>query len=49
MTFDKKGFCSVCQWSEEKKKINWSKREEMLKKLLNKHRSNGKNMIVLQL
>ena len=25
ITFDSRGYCSACQWTEEKKKINWSK------------------------
>ena len=41
ITFDSRGYCSACQWTEEKKKINWSKREELLKNLLDKHKSNG--------
>ena len=31
ITFDKKGVCSACQWSFEKKKIDWSKRITELK------------------
>ena len=34
ITFDKKGFCNACQWSEEKKKINWKSRQRLLKKLI---------------
>ena len=30
LTFDKKGICSACQWSEEKK-INWKDRQKKLK------------------
>ena len=41
ITFDDRGFCSACQWSEEKKKIDWAKRQDQLEKLLNKHRANG--------
>ncbi len=41
ITFDDRGFCSACQWSEEKKKIDWTKRQDQLEKLLNKHRANG--------
>ena len=42
ITFDERGFCSACQWSEEKKKINWKKRNDILNKLLKKHRSKNK-------
>ncbi len=48
ITFDKNGLCNACQWSEEKKKINWKIREANLKKLLNKFRKskNDYNCIV---
>jgi len=39
ITFDNRGFCNACQWMEEKKVIDWSKRQLELEKLLNKHRS----------
>lgn len=39
ITFDAKGFCNACQWVEEKKKIDWSKRERELKSILNKKKS----------
>ena len=39
ITFDKRGFCSACQWSEKKKKLNWSLREEALLSLIKKHKS----------
>ncbi len=42
LTFDKRVFCSACQWAEEKKTLDWSKREKLLKNLLNKHKSLGK-------
>jgi len=41
LTFDERGFCSACQWAEEKKKMDWSKRQKLLKDLLQKHKSNG--------
>jgi N-acetyl sugar amidotransferase len=39
ITFDKRGFCSACQWAEKKKKLNWKEREESLINLLKKHKS----------
>jgi len=39
ITFDKKGWCNACQWMEEKRKINWKKRENKLLKILDQHRS----------
>ena len=42
MTFDKNGVCTACQWSFEKKKMNWDTRQKSLRDLLNKHRSKGK-------
>jgi N-acetyl sugar amidotransferase len=39
--------CSACLYLEEKKKINWKKREELLIQLLNKHRKkSGYDVIV---
>ncbi len=39
ITFDIRGWCNACQWMEEKKTLDWSKREKELEDLLNKHRS----------
>ena len=39
ITFDSRGWCNACQWMEEKKTLDWSKREKELDDLLNKHRS----------
>lgn len=36
ITFDKRGICNACQWSEEKKKIDWKKRQEIFKKIIKK-------------
>jgi len=41
--FDDNGWCNACQWSEEKKTFDWSKREEELVELLNKYRSSTGN------
>ena len=41
-TFDERGFCSACQWSEEKQNLDWKQRKKLLENLLNDHRSNGK-------
>ena len=39
ISFDEEGICSACRYNEMKNKlINWEEREEMLKKLLEKHR-----------
>ena len=40
ITFDKRGYCNACQWSEEKKKINWKNRQKILKKIFNKSKKN---------
>lgn len=38
--FDAKGRCNACIWAEEKRsKVDWTKRQEELKELLNKHRN----------
>lgn len=38
-TFDKRGFCSACQWAEEKKILDWKHREKLLENLLDNYRS----------
>jgi hypothetical protein len=41
ITFNKEGVCSVCQFAVfKRKKIDWSKREEELLRLLDKHQRN---------
>ena len=37
--FDSRGWCNACQWMEEKKTIDWKKRENELLALLDKYRS----------
>ncbi len=39
ITFDEKGLCNACQWMEEKKNVNWSRREKELKKILSKFKN----------
>lgn len=39
ISFNKNGFCSACQWSHEKKSLNWKKRRKELLKICNKNRS----------
>ncbi len=36
ITFDKNGLCNACQWTNEKKKINWKSRQSFLKKIFTK-------------
>ena len=38
ITFDSRGWCNACQWMEEKKVLDWSKREKELKTLLSQYR-----------
>ena len=45
--FDKDGICSGCHNAEYKKTVDWSKREDELKKLLDKHRSKNNNWDVI--
>ena len=40
VTFNKDGICSACQWMEEKKKLNWEKRQKKLDQLLKKQKTN---------
>jgi len=39
ITFDERGWCNACQWMEEKKTLDWSKRQQELTALLDKYRS----------
>lgn len=39
ITFDSQGRCNACQWSEEKKTLDWSTRQKELRKILDEHRS----------
>ena len=38
ITFDNRGICNACQWSEKKKKINWKKRQLFLKNYFKKNK-----------
>ena len=37
--FDEKGWCNACQWTTEKKNLDWISRQNELKKILEKYRS----------
>lgn len=40
VSFDDRGFCNACQWSESKKKnIDWEERKNLLRSVLNDYRS----------
>jgi N-acetyl sugar amidotransferase len=39
ITFDSRGWCNACQWMEEKKTLDWSKRETELIELLKINKS----------
>jgi N-acetyl sugar amidotransferase len=39
ITFDSRGFCNACVWSETKREIDWKSRDQELQELLLKHRS----------
>ena len=43
ITFDQRGICNACNWKDEKKKINWKKREEILYKSIDKVKKNKKS------
>ena len=45
--FDKNGICSGCLYAEYKKTVDWNKREDELKKLLDKHRGKKNNWDVI--
>jgi len=38
--FDEDGVCDACRYAEQKKKIDWERREQELQELLDKHRRN---------
>jgi len=38
ISFDQRGWCNACVWTEEKKTIDWESRQKELEDLLNKHR-----------
>ena len=40
ITFDERGLCNACVWTEKKKNLDWNARESELNHLLNKYRSN---------
>lgn len=48
ITFDEEGRCNACQWVDEKKILNWNKRESELLELLDRYRSknNGFDCVV---
>ena len=39
ISFNDKGQCNACQWAEEKKKLDWSKRVNELSIILEKHKN----------
>lgn len=43
ITFDERGWCNACQWMEEKKTLDWSKRQKELTSLLKKYKSTSGN------
>ena len=47
ITFDKNGVCSACKYADYKNNIDWNKRHDELRKLLDKHRSKNGNWDVV--
>jgi N-acetyl sugar amidotransferase len=47
LTFDEEGVCSGCRVSLQKERIDWTKREKMLKDLVDGYRSNSNYDIVI--
>lgn len=43
ITFDERGWCNACQWMEEKKILDWSKRQIELENLIKKYKSKTGN------
>lgn len=40
LTFDERGWCNACVWTEKKKTLDWASRQKELEQLLDKHRRN---------
>ena len=40
ITFNEDGLCNACVWTETKKHLNWSQRENELSRILDEHRRN---------
>jgi len=38
ISFDSRGWCNACQWTETKKTLDWGARQKELEALLNRHR-----------
>lgn len=38
ITFDHRGWCNACQWMEEKRTLDWSKRQAELQDLIGRHK-----------
>jgi N-acetyl sugar amidotransferase len=38
ITFDERGWCNACVWTQKKKTLDWNTRQDELKTLLNSHR-----------
>jgi N-acetyl sugar amidotransferase len=41
ITFDQRGWCNACVWTEKKKTLDWNARQAELETLLNEHRRNN--------
>ncbi|PIO89952.1 MAG: legionaminic acid biosynthesis protein PtmG, partial [Zetaproteobacteria bacterium CG23_combo_of_CG06-09_8_20_14_all_59_86] len=38
---DERGWCNACQWMEEKKTLDWGKRQDQLAELISRHKGRG--------
>jgi N-acetyl sugar amidotransferase len=43
ITFNERGWCNACVWTEKKKSLDWNARQVELENLLNNHRRNDGN------
>ena len=41
ITFDERGWCNACRWSEQKRSLDWDARQSQLETLLDRHRSSA--------
>jgi N-acetyl sugar amidotransferase len=47
ITFDANGVCNACQWSSEKKKVDWSSRNQELINIISNNKTEGEQFDVL--
>jgi len=44
ITFNKEGVCNACQWTEEKKNVDWDARQKYFGEICDRYRGNGREV-----